>query len=133
MNHNFFAPSTIVDMTDDGTGFPQSILPKTRSPAASFEFSHRLCRLIGLVADGSGVVPAEGDEKTTFLLAKHETAWWWRMQSPACGTKARRHGHQTSADRINVVHIISVNERKVDAAARRWSDGADLLSKADKK
>ena len=35
------------------------------------------------------------------------------------------------ADRVDVVDIISVNERKADAAARRWSDGADLLSKTD--
>ena len=80
MSHYFLAQSTTVGVTDDGTLFPQAILSKTRSPAASFEFSHRLCGLIGVVADGSGVVPAEGDENTTFLLAKHETAWWRRMQ-----------------------------------------------------
>ena len=62
-------------------------------------------------------VPAEGDENATFLLAKHETAWWRRMQSPACGTGARRHGHQISADRVQDEKKISVNERKADATA----------------
>ena len=37
-----------------------------------------------------------------------------------------------SADRVKVVDTISVNERKADAATRRGSCGADLLSKTDK-
>ena len=71
------------------------------------------------MADGNAVVAAAGKENATFLLAEHETAWWWRMQSPACGTGARRHGHQICADPDQDENMISVNERKADAATRR--------------
>ena len=53
------------------------------------------------------------------------------MQSPAAGTSARRRGHQISGESVQDTDIISVIERKADATARRWSCGADLLSKTD--
>ena len=51
------------------------------------------------------------------------------MQSPAPGTSNWRRGHQFSGECVQEGDIISVIERKADATARRWSCGADLLSK----
>ena len=82
------------------------------SKAASFGVLTTDCvDQIGEVADGNAVVPMERKENATFLLAKHETAWRRRMQSPACGTGARRHGHQISADRVQ-------DEKKTSASMR---------------
>ena len=52
-------------------------------------------------------------KNATFLLAEHETAWWWRMQSPACGTGARRRGHQISADPAQEKSPASTNGRRM--------------------
>ena len=52
------------------------------------------------MADGNAVVPMERKENATFLLAKHETAWRRRMQSPARGTGARRRGDEISPDSV---------------------------------
>ena len=60
-------------------------------------------------------------KNATFLLADHETTWWWRMQSPACRTGARRHGHQICADPDQDENVISVNEQWEDAAERHCS------------
>ena len=53
------------------------------------------------------------------------------MLSPAPGTSTWRRGHQISGESVQDTDIISVNERKADTTARRWSCGADLLSKTD--
>ena len=53
------------------------------------------------------------------------------MQSPASGPSSWLRGHQISADPAQEGDIISVNERKANATARRWSCGADLLSETD--
>ena len=53
------------------------------------------------------------------------------MQSPASGTRTWRRGHQISTDPAQEKEITSVDERKAGATARRWSCGADLLSKTD--
>ena len=82
---------------------PTSVTGKAdaTSKAASFEFSPQIVWIkTATVADGNAVVPMERKENATFLLAKHETAWRQRMQSPACGTGARRRGDETSADRV---------------------------------
>ena len=51
---------------------------------------------------------------------------------PPLGTSTWRPGHQISGESVQDTDIISVNERKADTTARRWSCGADLLSKTDK-
>ena len=62
------------------------------------------------VEDGNAVVGEAENGNATCLHAKDEVRDGM-MQSPACGTVARQHGHQISADPVQAREIISVDER----------------------
>ena len=65
--------------------------------------SHRrLCGFFSArVADGKFRCACGAEKRTPpSFLPERAPAWWRRMQSPACGTSARRHGHQISVDPV---------------------------------
>ena len=60
----------------------------------------RLCGSNRRGADGMPSCLRSGKRTPPSFCPSTSPTWWRRMQSPACGTDARRHGHQISADPV---------------------------------
>ena len=78
------------------------------------------------MADGNAVVGEAENGNATCLHAEDEVRDGM-VRSPACGTGARQHGHQISADPVQALEISSVDKRWADAPARRCLDGAGVF------